>query len=223
MILKSFEYPAVIFDLDGTLIDSLEDIADSMNAVLITRGFSGHPLESYKVFVGEGIETLVRRALPEGHDSEETIRNCVHEMKDEYRQRWADKTHPYEGIPMILEELSRRGIRLNVFSNKPGDFTRMTVEKFFGTGKFEHILGVGPSVPAKPDPAGALWIAHALKLPPGKFLFFGDSNVDVHAARKAGMVPMGVLWGFRGERELLDAGAEKVLRHPEEILDLFRD
>lgn len=222
MKLKPCQYPAVIFDLDGTLIDSLEDIADSMNAVLAAHGFSGHPLESYKVFVGEGVETLVRRALPQGHYSEETIRNRVHEMKDEYRQRWADKTRPYEGIPLVLEGLSRRGIRLNVLSNKPGDFTRMTVEKFFGAVTFEHILGVGSSVPAKPDPAGALWIAHALNLPPERFRFFGDSNVDMRAARTAGMVPMGVLWGFRGERELLDAGAEKVLRHPVEILDFFR-
>jgi len=214
-------FPAVIFDLDGTLIDSLEDIADSMNAVLTSRGFSEHPFESYRTFVGEGVKTLVRRALPEGYYSEETIEECVLEMRAEYQLRWADKTRPYDGIPGVLDELFHRGIKLNVFSNKPGDFTRMTVGKFFGEDKFQQILGVGPSVPAKPNPAGAFRIAESLELPPGRFLFFGDTNIDMRTARKAGMIPVGVLWGFRSMEELKDAGAKEVLRNPEDILKFF--
>ncbi len=215
------DYPAAIFDLDGTLIDSLEDIADSMNAVLSSHGFAAHPLDSYRYFVGDGIATLVRRALPENDSPEETIRQCVHEMREEYRLRWREKTHPYDGISGILEELYRRGIKLNVFSNKPEDFTRLTVDEFFGRERFQEVLGVGPSVPAKPDPAGALRIAEVLEFPPERFLFFGDTNVDMKTARGAGMNPVGVLWGFRSAEELTAAGAMKVLRHPEEILSCF--
>lgn len=214
-------HPAAIFDLDGTLIDSLEDIADSMNAVLSSHGFAAHPLDSYKYFVGDGIATLVRRALPEKDSSEDTIRRCVQEMREEYRHRWQEKTRPYDGISRVLEELLRRGILLNVFSNKPEDFTRLTVDRFFGRERFQMILGVGPSVPAKPDPAGARRIAETLELPPERFLFFGDTNVDMKTARGAGMNPVGVRWGFRSAEELTAAGAVKVLRHPEEILSCF--
>ncbi|MFC2165560.1 HAD family hydrolase [Acidobacteriota bacterium] len=212
---------AIIFDLDGTLIDSIQDLADSMNSVLESQGYPVHDTDSYKHMVGDGVRSLAERALTGIVLNEATIKMCLDKFKEEYNRRWATKTHPYEGIQDLLNELERRQIRMNILSNKIDHFTKLSVARFFPRIKFVHVLGVVPSLPKKPDPAGALLIAHELGIPPHQFLFLGDTNTDMMTAVAAGMFPVGVLWGFRSEKELLESGASKVIAHPSELLSFF--
>ncbi|NLG84752.1 MAG: HAD family hydrolase [Firmicutes bacterium] len=215
-------FRAVLFDLDGTLLDTLEDLADSMNAVLCRMGFPAHPVESYRYFVGDGMEILVRRALPEGkRGDEETVRACVEAMRAEYGRRWAEKTRPYEGIPTLLEVLRASGILLAILSNKPEEFTRLAVAHFFPNRPFAAVRGLLPGGPRKPDPAGALAIAAELDLPSSSFVYLGDTGTDMETAMAAGMYPVGALWGFRTAEELLAHGAKKLITKPTGLLDLF--
>ena len=215
-------FRAVLFDLVGTLLDTLEDLADSMNAVLCRMGFPVHPVESYRYFVGDGQEFLVRRALPEEKRGDEgTVRACVAEMREEYGRRWAAKTRPYEGIPELLETLAARSVKTAVLSNKPDDFTKIVVARFLPRWTFGAVRGLLPGGPRKPDPAGALAIAAELGLPPSDFVYLGDTATDIMTAVAAGMYPVGALWGFRTAGELFSAGAERLAARPEELLALF--
>jgi phosphoglycolate phosphatase len=200
-------FKAVIFDLDGTLLDTLEDIADATNSVLSRFGFPQPDREAYKYFIGEGIETLVRRALPKDKLDEPLIGQCVAIMREEYGKRWANKTHPYREIPEILDALTIRRIKMAVLSNKPDEFTKEMVTAFLPTWHFAVIQGEKLSVPKKPDPTAALGIADTLRIPPRAFLFLGDSDIDMKTALAAGMCPVGVLWGFRTAEELVASGA----------------
>ena len=210
---------AFIFDLDGTLLDTLDDLADSMNLVLKRFGFPGHPPEAYKYFVGDGMEVLVQRALPITHRDEATISRCFSAMREEYAVRWKTKTKPYPGIPDLLDELSQRRWPLTILSNKPHDSSLMVVAELLPLWNFQMILGARPLVPKKPDPAGALEIAEKLGLSPGEFVYLGDTGTDMLTATRAGMFPVGVLWGFRQAEELKENGAKILLEKP---LDLLR-
>lgn len=214
------DFKAVLFDLDGTLLDSLEDLADSMNAVLHRQRYPEHPVEAYKYFVGDGIEALARRALPEAHRDEEAIAACVREMRQEYGNRWDKKTRPYPGIPELLDELSRRGVKMTVFSNKPDETTRVMVARLLPRWRFERVRGERPGTPRKPDPAGALEIARELGLSPEEFLYVGDTDTDMKTALAAGMFPVGVLWGFRDAGELEAHGARAIIKRPLDLLTL---
>lgn len=217
------KHQAVLFDLDGTLLDTLEDLADSMNAVLAAAGLPVHPTEAYKTFVGDGVAYLVRRALPRGTYGEEEIRRYVLAMRKEYTRRWADKTRPYPGIEDMLTALARRGLKLAVLSNKPDDFTRLCVERFLGNHRFDAVQGVRDDIAPKPDPAGAKRICETLRLPADAFLYLGDTNTDMETARAAGMFAVGATWGFRTEEELRRHGAQALIRHPMEILSLLKE
>ena len=217
------KYEAVLFDLDGTLLDTLVDLADSMNAVLEGLGAPVHPAEAYKYFVGDGVRNLIVRALPQPQRTEETIRGCIREMHDEYSKRWASKTRPYAGVPGLLDALAERGVKMAVLSNKPDDFTKLCVEKLLPDWTFESVRGVREDGKRKPDPTGALETAKMLGLSPGRFAYVGDTNTDMQTAVAAGMHPIGVLWGFREADELKANGAEQLVRTPEELLDCFRD
>jgi phosphoglycolate phosphatase len=214
-------YRAVIFDLDGTLLDTLEDLADSMNAVLESLGYPPHPLASYRHFTGDGVVALAERSLPPRARSEEIVSRCVKLMKQEYDKRWAKKTRPYEGIPELLDGLEERSISINVLSNKLEKFTRLTVLKFLPRWKFQCIVGVAPSVPEKPSPEGALRIARSCGIAPANFAYLGDTNTDMRTASAAGMLPVGALWGFRSREELLESGAQEVIARPAELLKFF--
>ncbi len=214
------EYAAVMFDLDGTLLDTIKDIADSMNAVLERRGLPGHPAERYKSFVGDGVETLVRRALPADRRHHRVLAECVEEVVREYAARWDRKTRPYPGVPEMLDALEARGFKLAVLSNKPEEATRLCVERFFGGNRFQAVRGARPGLPRKPDPAGALEIAADLDVEPARWLYLGDTDTDMLTARRAGMVPVGAAWGFRGERELAESGARWIVSHPRELLSV---
>jgi len=216
------QFTAIIFDLDGTLIDSIEDLADSMNTVLENLGFPTHETESYKHMVGDGVRALVERAVMGNVLEEADLEFSLQKFQEEYATRWQTKTRPYAGIPELLDALESEDIRMNILSNKLDHFTKLTVSRFFPRHKFSCVMGAVPSIPKKPDPAGALFIAHALEIPPQRFLFLGDSNTDMMTAVAAGMYPVGALWGFRSEKELLESGASEVIASPLALLPFFK-
>ncbi len=213
---------AVIFDLDGTLIDSLDDLADTANDALAAKGFPTHPVDPYRYFVGDGIENLLRRAAPAGTD-ETIITELVAHARREYGKHWARKTRAYDGIAAMLEKLAARNIALAVLSNKPHDFTLAVVSHFFPNTRFAAVLGSPPGGKAKPDPALALNIAKGIGASPQDVLFMGDTRTDMDTAVAANMVPVGVLWGFRPESELLEHGARIILRRPLDLFEYIRD
>lgn len=214
-------YGGVIFDLDGTLLNTLEDIVDSMNTVLGRFGFPVHSIESYKYFIGDGMEKLVSRCLPAAQRSPSVVARCVAAMREEYGKRWSHKTHCYEGIPELLDSLTGRGIKLAVLSNKPDEFTKAVVARFLARWKFERVVGSQPSLPKKPDPKAALEIAAALEVPPSAILFLGDSGIDMETAIAATMCPVGALWGFRTADELRASGAKALLAKPAALIELL--
>lgn len=214
-------HKAVIFDLDGTLLDTLEDLAASVNSSLAANGYLVHKVEEYKNFVGNGVYELIRLSLPSGAASDENIKRCVASMREEYSRRWDCKTRPYDGIQELLACLSDKEIKMAVLSNKPDDFTKKIVERYFPDIPFAAVFGQRPSVPRKPDPAGAFEIADMLGLAPEEFLYLGDSGTDMMTANAAGMYAVGALWGFREAGELRESGAMALIDHPDELLSIF--
>lgn len=211
---------AIIFDLDGTLLDTLADIGDSVNQMLAESGLPGHTPDDYRRFIGNGIKMLVTRALPETQRSEATIASCVRRAREIYWENWNVKTRPYDGIVELLEGLKRRQVPLAVLSNKPHDFTVRYVDAYFGHRAFQVVMGHSGRFPVKPDPSSALEIARLMAVPPPGFLFVGDSAADVQAAVAAGMHSVGAGWGFRGPKELEENGCRTLVQHPLEILPL---
>ena len=210
----------IIFDLDGTLLDTLEDIAFSMNAALDRFGAPPLPADEYRRHVGRGLDTLARRVLPEDRRDDETVRQCVAAMREVYAHRWAHATLPYPGIIDMLDGMQRRTMPMAVFSNKAHDFTVKIVARFFGSNRFRSILG-GGKFPFKPDPAGALYIATKLECAPADVLYVGDSDIDMKTACNAGMFPVGVTWGFRSRDVLLENGAKVLIDKPEGLATLI--
>jgi phosphoglycolate phosphatase len=217
----TIEFQAILFDLDGTLLDTLADIACAANAGLRELGFPTYPVENYRRFVGDGAGCLALRILPEEHHDEETVERCRGIIAAEYAKCWADNTKPYPGIPELLAELHERRIPMAVFSNKPHDATRTVVEGYFPEHYFQIVRGSLPSVPIKPNPAGALQIAEEIDILPGRFVYLGDTDTDMRTAVAAGMFPAGALWGFRSAEELNANGAKKLIKTPLEVLNLF--
>lgn len=213
-------FQAAIFDLDGTLLDTLEDLGRSMNRVLSRLGLPEHPLDKYRYFVGEGAAILVTRALPEHLRSEEQIEEARQLFFKDYARHWMDNTGPYRGVPEMLDALSGAGLKMGVLSNKPHDFTLACVERFLRPQMFHVVWGDRPGVPRKPNPEGALAMARELGADPSRCLYVGDTSIDMKTAVSAGMFPVGVLWGFRDEDELRQSGAEVVISRPEELLEI---
>jgi phosphoglycolate phosphatase len=213
------KFAGIIFDLDGTLLDTLGDIANAGNAVLARHGFPTHPVSDYRAYVGEGVQVLLTRALPVGQRDPETVRACLHTMQVEYPRHLNQTAQPYPGVLELLAELKRQGLLLGILSNKPDEFTARCVADFFPDHLFDPILGLSPDRPRKPNPAGAFEIARRWGLPPARILYLGDSGTDIETAVAAGMFPVGVLWGYRDESELTGAGARKLLARPAALLD----
>jgi len=214
-------FDAVLFDLDGTLLDTLEDIADAANRVLTRHHYPAHPLDAYRYFVGEGVRVLVWRLLPQDARSEETVDVMHAEFREEYSRNWNAKTKPYEGVPEMLDGLVDRGLKIAVLSNKPDDFTRKCVDELLPRWAFDAVLGHRDGIPPKPDPTGALQVARDLRVSPGRILFLGDSSIDMETALAAGMSPAGVLWGFRDREELERSGARAVIGAPRDVFALL--
>jgi len=216
-------FKAIIFDLDGTLLDTLEDLADAGNRVLAAAGLPVHPVDEYRYFVGDGLLKLVERILPEKIRDREHIERLANDFRVDYGSNWRVKTQLYEGIGSMLSALQEKGIGLNVLSNKPHEFTEACVREFLGKWDFQVVLGQRPGLARKPDPVGALEIAGKIGFLPGDILYLGDTATDMKTAVAAGMYAVGALWGFRTADELEENGAVRLVRHPGELLDLLED
>ncbi len=216
-------HKAIIFDLDGTLLDTLQDLALSVNAVLRQKGYSEHDVDAYRYFVGDGIEKLAERAFPAGSFAGNIDFNAaVQEIKEEYGRRWADNTRPYPGVPELLNFLEENQIPKAIFSNKPHEFALLTVDVLLPGWSFFDIIGIRAGIPRKPDPQGAMQIANALQLNPREIIYLGDTSTDMQTAVAGGFYPLGALWGFRTGEELLKGGAQNLVREPLDVADYFK-
>ena len=216
------KFKAVIFDLDGTLIDTLDDLADSMNNVLRNAGFPIHEKDKYKYFVGDGMKNLVKRALPIGNYEDSVIEAYLSQMKFEYSKNWKVKSKPYPGIPELLDSLEQTKIPKAVLSNKAHEFTVQVINELLPKWHFDFVFGERLGITRKPDPRGALEIARSLGIKPCDILYVGDTSTDMKTALNAGMYAVGVLWGFREKPELLEYGAAVTIAHPSELIDLIQ-
>jgi phosphoglycolate phosphatase len=212
---------AILFDLDGTLLDTLHDLADAANRVLDHAGLPTHAHSAYRQFIGDGSRMLVTRAIPEDHRTPERIEDLLTRFKDDYSRHWKTATRPYPGINALLHELVGRGIPRAVVTNKPHAFAERCVHHFFPDTPFQMIQGQQENFPLKPHPRPALETARHLGVPAPECMLLGDSNVDMQTARAAGMLPVGAAWGFRPISELEKAGAARIVRNPQEILAWF--
>lgn len=212
-------FEAVIFDLDGTILNTLDDLADSANHVLAAQGFPTHPTEQYKTFVGNGIPKLIQRILPV--DASDEVFECtLAEFGKYYNAHKNDKTAPYAGIPEMLTELKSQGLKLCVLSNKQHDLSVQIVKHHFGEDTFDLIRGKMEQFPAKPDPASCNDVISLLNIPRSNILYVGDSNVDMQTGHNAGLTKCGVSWGFRSVDELKSAGADYIADSPQDILKI---
>ncbi len=212
---------AVIFDLDGTLLDTLEDLSDSGNHTLARYGFPTHPIDAYRYFIGDGVGMLIRRMLPEGQRDEETIGKVTETYRGEYGRRWNAKTRPYDGIGELLDALTVARIKTAVLSNKPHELTQKCVGALLSQWTFDVAMGHRDGIARKPDPAGALWIARQWELAPSEIVYVGDTATDMQTAVAAGMYPCGVVWGFRPAEELQASGAKALIQRPLELLGVL--
>ncbi|MBI5552638.1 MAG: HAD family hydrolase [Desulfobacterales bacterium] len=214
---------AVIFDLDGTLLDTLEDLGSSVNRVLAGQGFATHPLEAFRWFVGDGSRMLITRALPAEQRSPGTIESSLAALLADYNRNWHHQTRPYDGIEALLAALTHQGKALSVVTNKPHRFTREMVAHYFPSIAFRAVLGQQDGIAKKPDPVQALAAARAMGVAPEACIFLGDSGVDMQTAGRAGMLGVGAAWGFRPVEELKAAGARHIVHHPLELLSFVAD
>ena len=211
---------AAVFDLDGTLTNTLNDIATAMNRSLRLHGLPEFSVDEYRYLVGDGAKKLAQRAVRNMQELAESVRR---EYQAYYQEHTLDTTRPYPGIPELLQALTERGIQVCVLSNKPHADTCGVVRHFFPEIPFAQIRGQVEGVPVKPDPTGALLIARTLGLKPEAFVYLGDTNVDMRTAVNAGMHPVGVTWGFRPAEELAQAGAEHLIGNPLDLLQFVTE
>lgn len=212
---------AVLFDLDGTLLNTIDDLADSANYALSQRGYPSHDTEAYKYFVGNGMAKLLERVLPGEKRSQEEIAALRDIYASYYESHAFDKTRPYEGIPELLDELRKRGLRLGGVSNKPDDQTQLTVSRMFNSDAFDFVTGNRPEFPLKPNPDVVFHVLRALHTLPGECMFMGDTGIDMQTAKRSGCTAVGVTWGFRKKEELDENGADYVIDAPSELLNLL--
>lgn len=206
-----------IFDLDGTLVNSLGDLAAAVNDGLAARGFPVHPTEAYKNFVGDGVMKLLERALPAYAADEARISDMREHFNAYYSKHYLDSTAAYDGIAAVLSKLHSDGITSAVFTNKPQPFALDICATLFPQ-TFAYVIGNTTEIPRKPDPYAINLIMDKYAAEPQETVMLGDSNVDIYAAKAAGVHSIGCLWGFRTKRELTDAGAEIIISSPDEIM-----
>lgn len=219
---SKMKHKAVVFDLDGTLLDTLDDLADSLNRVLQAKGFPPHPVDLYRYFVGDGAAMLVTRALPQEKRNTELVNDCLGAFRKDYGLNWKVKTKLYAGVPELLNTLTAKNIQMAIFTNKPQNFAELCIQEFLSGWNFAMVVGQKEGFPMKPDPAGAYDIAQTLNIPVQEFLYLGDSGVDMTTAINAGMFPVGASWGFRSEKELREHGALEVINQPTDLLKVLK-
>ena len=215
------KFRALIADLDGTLLDTLQDVADSTNAALARLGLPSHDTSAYRYFVGDGRKSMALRSLPEERRDDATLNTLIEYINEEYTAHWMDTTQPFDGIPDMLDALTSRGVRLAVLSNKPHHYTTQMISHLLPRWRFEIVRGESPETPRKPDPAGALAIMRQMELDPDACVYIGDSGIDMQTATAAGLYAVGVLWGFRPADEMVAHGARTLVEHPMDIVRLF--
>jgi len=213
------KYKGIIFDLDGTLVNSLEDISDAMNTVLTGLNYPTHTYDAYQYFIGSGLRNLVSKALPASNNSDEQIEICFDCMINKYREVCTIKTKPYEGIIELLDLLTSQNIKLAVFSNKADELTKKIASEIF-PDYFNATVGLSTEALKKPNPSEALAIAEKWNLKPEEILFVGDSDIDMQTAVNANMFPVGVTWGYRTEAELRASGAKVTIDHPSDLIQI---
>lgn len=211
------QYSGVIFDLDGTLLDSLEDIANAANETIIAMGGQPHPVEAYKTMVGDGVVTLFDRAFPDVMVDPARRDRCLSIYNEAYDKHWHIRSKPYDGIMSMLGNLQNENLKLAVLSNKPDTFTQKCVSHFFPTANLDIVLGHSDRFPRKPDPASAIWIGEKLGFTANRIAYVGDTNTDMKTAIGAGFSAIGVTWGFRPESELRECGAHDVAKTVNEL------
>ncbi|MBI9059838.1 MAG: HAD family hydrolase [Labilibaculum sp.] len=211
-------YKGVVFDLDGTLANSIEDIADSMNKVLQEKNLDTHDYITYKTFVGRGIKSLVENALPKSHRDASFIEESFQRMMKVYDDNCIAKTALYPGISDLLNSLRDRNLKIAIFSNKANELTQKVVNVLLANWQLEMVIGAGGDIPRKPDPKGALLISEKMGIAPEELMYVGDSGVDMETANNSGMHAVGVLWGFRDMEELLENGAQTIIHHPMDLI-----
>lgn len=210
---------AVIFDLDGTLLNTLGDLRAATNHALEVRGLPPHSMEEIRQFIGNGIRLLICRAMPEGTPEAE-IDAALDDFKAYYAAHIHDRTVPYDGIPQLLTALRKRGIKVAVLSNKIDSASQQLIEYFF-PGKTDVVFGEHVGVPRKPDPTSCRMVMQQLGVQPEQVLYVGDSGTDMQTAKNAGLYAVGVTWGFRSKEVLLEYGADILVHRPEQILQIL--
>lgn len=210
-------YSSIIFDLDGTLLDTLYDIAETANTVLAHHGFPVHPNQAYKGFVGDGARALMGRIAPVG-TAETVIDSCLQMFMQVYSNNWMNNCQPYSGIVDMLPAVRKQGASMAVLSNKPHTFTKLFVERYFSQDTFACVYGQREGFAKKPDPSVALVIAETLASYPEKMLFVGDTPIDIQTGKASGMTTIAVTWGFRSVQELERENPDIIINNPMEIL-----
>lgn len=214
-------YKGIIFDLDGTLLDTIEDISDSMNIVLSEYKKDSFSYEEYKLKIGGGFRNLIKRCFL---DIDEEKLEMVHDrLKEVYEDRYMNKSRPYEGIVDLLNYLVDKDIKLGINSNKREEYTINLVDKIFPDIDFIEVTGQREDREIKPSPAGANYVLDKMGLSKDEVLYIGDSNVDVMTGHNGGFKVVGVDWGFRGESELKKYGADFIAYHPKDIITIIEE
>ncbi len=214
------KFKGIIFDLDGTLVNSLEDISDAMNNVLTDLNYPTHTYDAYQYFIGSGLRNLVSKALPASNNSEDEIEVCFENMIAKYREICTLKTKPYAGIVELLDDLVSRDIKLAVFSNKADELTKKIASEIF-PDYFNTAVGLSTEALKKPNPFEAIEISKNWNLKTEEVIFVGDSDIDMLTATNANMFPLGVSWGYRTEEELIASGAKLVINKPLDLIEIL--
>lgn len=212
-------YRLVIFDLDGTLVDSLKDLADSCNEALSRFGYPTHDVEKYRYFVGDGVPMLIKRALPEKDATEERVAGIKAAFDEIYSRNYNTFTRPYDGMEKLLDDLLENGVKIAVASNKPDEFTQRIVKEMFG-GRFSFVSGKKPEFEKKPAPDIVYHIMDRLEMTKEETLFVGDSSVDMMTAYNAGICSVGCTWGFRTIDELKENHAVHIAEKAHDIFEI---
>jgi phosphoglycolate phosphatase len=210
----------IVFDLDGTLINSLEDLADSANHVLVQHGFPTHPVDAYRYFVGDGVRKLIERILPEEKRNDIQIEQCRQEFVAYYRIHMEDKTEVYPGMFELLKTLKEKGLKIAVATNKVHIAVAPLMAKYFPNIRFDSMIGQREGVPVKPHPKIMFDILKETGCQPSEALHVGDTATDMQLAHRAGIESVGVLWGYRPLEELQEAGARYIIEHPLDLLKI---
>ncbi len=213
-------FKGIVFDLDGTLLDTLRDIRVSINRLLEKDGYPTHTLAEYHKFVGAGIYHLCQSAMPETARDDANVKRYIELFREDYSTNWHDETIPYPGISELLANLQEMGIEMAILSNKPDYFVKPMLDYYFPEIDFIHAQGNVPELPAKPDKESATYVLNALTYKPEQYLFIGDSDIDIFTGHNIGMKSVGVTWGFRTTEELKEAGADWLVYSAQEILEI---